>query len=216
MYHRWKLLLAAALLLAVTPVLAGKTLSWDALDVRAVLDAGGRLHVTERHSMLFDGDWNGGERTFRVEEGQVLTVEELSRIDEAGVAHPMIEGDLSQVDHWEISGKKLRWRSRLPSDPAFRSTRLVYDIRYTLDRILLPGGGDRYTLNHDFGFPNPASAIGKYALTLSVAPDGVHPMRSVPRQRTNSHGRRFVSGCRRYGERPSVDPFPESRRLPPW
>jgi hypothetical protein len=40
------------------------------MDVRAILDADGRLHVTESQAMVFTGDWNGGERIFRVSPGQ--------------------------------------------------------------------------------------------------------------------------------------------------
>ena len=47
-----------------------RTLYWRALDVTANIDADGRLHVVERHSMVFDGDWNGGERQFRVRGAQ--------------------------------------------------------------------------------------------------------------------------------------------------
>ena len=48
-----------------------RSLYWKALDVTARLDADGRLHVTERHEMVFTGDWNGGERTFRITGGQI-------------------------------------------------------------------------------------------------------------------------------------------------
>src|SRR5262249_50941943 len=43
---------------------AQRELHWDALDVEAHLDADGVLDVIERHTMVFTGDWNGGERVF--------------------------------------------------------------------------------------------------------------------------------------------------------
>jgi hypothetical protein len=42
-----------------------RTLRWARLAGTAHLDADGRLHVEERHTIVFDGDWNGGERIFR-------------------------------------------------------------------------------------------------------------------------------------------------------
>jgi len=56
------------LLFAVTPgvVLAQHQLHWDALEVEVRLDAGGVLDVAERHTRVFTGDWNGGERVFNV------------------------------------------------------------------------------------------------------------------------------------------------------
>ena len=43
-----------------------RELHWDALDVEAHLNADGVLEVIERHTMVFTGDWNGGERVFNV------------------------------------------------------------------------------------------------------------------------------------------------------
>ncbi|HEY6147198.1 MAG TPA: hypothetical protein VIZ69_05850, partial [Thermoanaerobaculia bacterium] len=54
-----------------------KELHWRALDVRARLDESGRLRVIERQAMVFTGDWNGGERIFRLERGQKLELEGL-------------------------------------------------------------------------------------------------------------------------------------------
>ena len=63
-----------AVLLASGLALA-KDLFWRAFDVKARLDASGALHVVEAQTMVFDGDWNGGERTFRVLPGQGLAFE---------------------------------------------------------------------------------------------------------------------------------------------
>lgn len=166
-------------LLASVPAVAQRTLSWEALDVRAELDGGGKLHVTERHTMLFDGDWNGGERTFRVERGQALEVEEVSRIDADGTVHPMTRGNLDEVDHWDMADKALRWRSRLPSDPPFANQRLIYDIRYTLDRVLVPQGGNAFKLNHDFAFPERPAPVQNFAVKVTFSPEWSGPPNGV-------------------------------------
>lgn len=148
---------------------------WDALRVRATLDAEGTLHVTERHEMVFTGDWNGGERTFRVEPSQELQVESMSRIDASGAVHPMERGDLAAVDHWDLQRTRLRWRARQPSDPEFNRTKLTYEIRYTLAKVLVPrvlGGG--YRLAHDFAFPDRSNNISEFELHLGFAPEWNH------------------------------------------
>src|ERR1019366_9664228 len=61
-----------AMLFGAGSALAQKSLHWRALDVKARLDADGSLHVVERHAMVFTGDWNGGERSFRLFPGQRL------------------------------------------------------------------------------------------------------------------------------------------------
>lgn len=47
----------------------------------ARLEADAKLNVVERHTMVFDGAWNGGERTFRLGEGQHVQLLHLRRID---------------------------------------------------------------------------------------------------------------------------------------
>ena len=103
---------AAAALLAQASY--ARTLHWSALDVAAALDADGRLHVNERHAMVFDGDWNGGERRFRLLGSQRLEGIRVRRIDAAtGAAVPLQPGDLDAVDHFAFADRTtLRWRSR--------------------------------------------------------------------------------------------------------
>jgi len=74
------LALVAAVLAAPAPSSGGpRTLSWRTLEVEARLDGEGDLHVRERQVIVFDGDWNGGERRFRLAPGQRLRFERLLR-----------------------------------------------------------------------------------------------------------------------------------------
>jgi len=139
--------------------------------VRARLDADGTLHVEERHGMVFTGDWNGGERKFRLEVDQDLTLLRLSRIDpEAGEARVLTEGGIDQVDHYEWGkGHTLRWRSRLPSDPPFEGTVIPYVIEYTLSGVLRKIRGS-YRLSHDFAFSDRSGPIERFSLDLVLDP----------------------------------------------
>src|SRR6185369_16219265 len=159
-------------LFLATDALGEKSLSWRAMDVQARLDADGRLHVTERQAMIFTGDWNGGERVFRIGQGQSLKLESVTRVDAAtGEKKKLSEGDLSQVDQYRWTDPHtLRWRSRLPSDPPFNSTEIGYEIAYTLSGILTRQGDD-YVLDHDFAFPDRPAPIKNFSLDLAF--DGV-------------------------------------------
>lgn len=167
--------------------LADKALHWRALDVSARLDADGRLHVVERHVMVFTGDWNGGERIFRVLPGQTLSLEALRRFDPAtsgaaGAARDLIRGDLAAVDHYDFAdATTLRWRSRLPSDPPFDGTELGYEIGYTLSGILLKQG-DRYVLDHNFALPAANKTIETFSVDLDLDPAWTPPPGFVRRQ----------------------------------
>ncbi len=148
-----------------------RTLYWPEIAVQARLDADGRLHVAERQTMVFTGDWNGGEREFFVGIGPKLDFQKLSRIDPGtGEAEPLVEGDLDQVDHYDwTDGSTLRWRSRLPTDPPFDRTPITYLLEYTISNAIYRDG-DVYYLRHDFAFPDRVGVIERFVLDLDFDP----------------------------------------------
>ena len=164
--------LGIALLASVcSPAASARTLHWRSVEVQATLDGDGVLHVLERQNIVFDGDWNGGERRFRLEPGQQLALAGVTRIDpETGAKTPLVDGSLSQVDGYSfVDPKTLRWRSRLPSDPPFSSREIDYLLDYSLSGILEKRGG-AYRLNHDFVFPERDGAIEHFTLDLTLDP----------------------------------------------
>lgn len=161
-------LLFFAMLLAAS-VAQSRSLYWPALEVEAHLDADGRLHVTETQTYIFDGDWNGGERTFDIRAGQSLQLDGVDRVDGAN-SLPLTRGDLDVVDGYDlVDGATLRWRSRLPEDPPFENTPLTYRIRYTLSGIL-SGRDNHFTLAHDFAFPDRQGVIQTFMLHFTIDP----------------------------------------------
>ncbi len=157
-------------LLAPAALFAEKSLFWPRMDVAARLDADGVLHVAERQAIVFTGDWNGGERKFRIRPGQKLRLTGISRQDEAGQMRPLSPGSLSDVDRYAFTDPTtLRWRSRLPSDPPFDQTEILYELDYELSGILLNEGGT-YVLDHDFAFPDRSGRIEAFTLDLTLDP----------------------------------------------
>src|SRR5262245_19368038 len=117
-------LFVSLMVLCIAPAAqtAERELHWDALNVDAHLDAGGVLDVVERHTMVFTGDWNGGERVFNVRARQKLEFLGLQRIDaKTGALHSLRETSVPKnVDEFGWTDRRtLRWRSRLPSDAPF-------------------------------------------------------------------------------------------------
>jgi len=163
--------LLAAAALAEAALAQEKSLHWRALDVRARLDADGRLSIAERQAMVFTGDWNGGERVFRLFPGQRLDFEKLTRVDPAtGEERLLAEGNLAEVDRYSFpDSKTLRWRSRLPSDPPFDKTEIVYELKYTLSGIVRREG-EVYLLEPDFAFPDRSGVIETFTLDLELDP----------------------------------------------
>ncbi|HEX6069950.1 MAG TPA: hypothetical protein VFZ18_09000, partial [Longimicrobiaceae bacterium] len=164
--------LAAPLAAQEEDVDDGRALHWREIAVVARLDEEGRLHVRERQAMVFDGAWNGGERNFDVRLGQELELRGLTRIDPAtGARTPLQRGDLEEVDEYSWGGgDRLRWRSRLPSDPPFRNQEIVYEIDYVLSPVLGPTGGDGYRLRHDFAFRDRVGVIERFDVELTLDP----------------------------------------------
>jgi len=166
-----RVIVGAIALLGLPAAGSARTLRWRSLEVTARLDRDGVLHVSERQNMMFDGDWNGGERKFRIGPGQELAFAGMSRIDpQTGDAKPLVSGDLSQTDHFEfVDARTLRWRSRQPSDPPFSNAEIDYVLDYTLSGILEERGG-AYRLAHDFAFPDRDGPIERFTLDLSLDP----------------------------------------------
>lgn len=143
---------------------------WNAVDVTAHVNADGSLRVRERQEFVFDGAWNGGERRFDLRAGQGVDIDAVYREDTAtGKLIPLQEedGSLDQVDHFNwTNGDTLRWRSRLPTDPPFNKTKLVYVIDMIYHNVILKDG-DEYRLDHDFSFPDRDWEIRKFTLNLT-------------------------------------------------
>jgi Predicted membrane protein (DUF2207) len=150
---------------------APRDLHWKSLDVEARLDRDGVLHVRERQHLVMTGDWNGGERGFRIEPTQDLELQGMRRLDPVtGAVHAMREGGLQNVDEYGwTSWNVLRWRSRLPSDPEFDRTELVYELDYTLHGALQPAD-EAFVLAHDFAFADRTAAIESFTVQLSIDP----------------------------------------------
>ncbi len=166
------LTLAAGLLLVATTAFAqARSLDWTAFAVDARLDSTGTLIVRERQTILFNGDWNGGERTFDVRQGQRFVFRRLLRVDSlTGAEVAMREGSLDVVDGYAMTDRRtLRWRSRLPGDPEFLNTKITYVLEYEYSDILLTEGSG-YRLDHEFGFRDRTGTIANFDLTLRLDP----------------------------------------------
>jgi uncharacterized membrane protein YgcG len=147
-----------------------RSLYWNSLSVHVQLDADGTLHVTEHHAMVFDGPWNGGERTFELRSSQSLSLESFGEFDPATQTRvPWSEGDLDQVGEYQVDSKTLRWRARQANDPPFRQTSKVYEINYSLSGVLVPENG-MYRLEHNLAFPDRTGEIRVFDATLDIDP----------------------------------------------
>lgn len=150
--------------------LSARSLYWQDMQVHAYLDASGTLQVREKQTMVFTGDWNGGERVFNIRPGQQFRFQGVSRIDADGREVQLNKGKLNLVDHWDYHGAHtIRWRARLPSDPVFSGRVISYVLSYSLGRILL-SSENGYTLNHDFCFPDRSGVVKNFHLRLGFDP----------------------------------------------
>jgi hypothetical protein len=164
--------LCSVLLLLGVPAMAHaqRDLYWARIDVDATLAADGRLRVSEMQTMVFTGEWNGGERRFNVRPRQRLALLEIAR-SEAGTWRPLTEdSDIDDRDDYAwTTPTTLRWRSREAGDPPFANTAIQYLIRYELANILLKDGDD-YLLDHDFLFPDRTGPVSRFSLRLRLNP----------------------------------------------
>jgi uncharacterized membrane protein YgcG len=164
---------AALALLAVAAPAAARELHWRSIDVAARLEPDGSLAVVETQALVFTGDWNGGERRFRLRFGQRYELTRIARIDPAtGAEVELTEGDLERVDEyaWHDS-KTLRWRSRLPSDPPFDRQEIVYRLEGVYSGILKEAGDGIWILDHDLLFAERDGDIERARVALELGAD---------------------------------------------
>ncbi|MEO8276272.1 MAG: hypothetical protein ABI639_08635 [Thermoanaerobaculia bacterium] len=166
-------LLGAAASVLLPQRAAAKELHWKSLEVEARLESDGTLAISELQRMVFDGDWNGGEREFRLGLGQHITIDRIVRLDPSGaVAAELSLGSLDEVDRYAwAKSDTLRWRSRRPSDPEFAATELDYRLDYRLTGALQKVGDRTYVLNHDYAFAKRDGPIETFVARLSLAPE---------------------------------------------
>lgn len=163
---------AALALLWIATEANAKELHWRALEVDARLEADGTLAISEVQRMVFTGDWNGGERKFRLGSGQRLTLDRIVRLDpEGGSGRDLVEGSLDEVDRYAWAGSDtVRWRSRLPADPPFADSELGYRLDYRITGALRRTGEQSYQLDHQFAFTEREGVIERLVVRLSLAP----------------------------------------------
>jgi hypothetical protein len=182
-----------------------RDLRWKSLEVHARLDDAGALHVDEGHVAEFTGNWNGGERVFQLSEGQAIEVRGMSRIDPStGTRRELVHGDLSQVDHYNVSQQgeevTLRWRVRAPDAPPLQHAQFVHLLRYVHHGVAQAEDADVFSIAHDFSFerPGPLDAI---SVTLDVdrgSWQAIGTLPTVSRGRDLAHDASFVGvrSCR--------------------
>ena len=161
------------LLLCTLPssALAQRQLHWDRLEVDAHLNADGTLSVTETQTIVFTGDWNGGERRFNIRPRQQFLLIGVYR-DVAGAWKALSQdSSLDDVDEYAMTdAHTLRWRSRRPDDPPFAGTSIRYQIAYVLSGTVLKEDG-AYRLDHDFAFPDRDGSIERFELKFTLDPE---------------------------------------------
>lgn len=160
-------------LLAMATSAAGeeRTLIWKSLDVTASVDGDGGMTVSERHRMLFNGAWNGGERKFKVGTGQIFQFARITWIHpDTGAGIPLLAAaGPVPLHHYVLSGNTLRWRAREETDPPFNNREMTYVIEYVLRNVIVRER-DGYSLEHDFAFAERDGVIESFTLDLEFDP----------------------------------------------
>jgi uncharacterized membrane protein YgcG len=170
---RTRRLLPLVLLFFAATALADE-LRWRSLDVKAKIDDDGTLHASERHIMIFDGEWNGGQRTIPLRvypPPQRVTFDRVARVvsKKKTVDLTRVSDAPDRIDEYGVynDGTTIRWRARLADDPPFRGKRLTYIIDYTLTNVLIRKGAP-FRLDHDFVPADRPGPIEHFSLIVEL------------------------------------------------
>jgi hypothetical protein len=149
-------------------------LRWRSLDVTATIDDDGTLHASERHTMIFDGEWNGGQRTIPLRgfpPPQRLTFDRVARVvsKKKTIDLTRVSAAPERIDEYGVynDGTTIRWRARLADEPPFRGKRLTYVIDYTLTNVLVRRGAP-LRLEHDFAPTDRPGPIEHFSLIVEL------------------------------------------------
>ncbi len=166
-------LLPLVVLLFAATVFADE-LRWRSLDVKAKIDDDGTLHASETHTMIFDGEWSGGQRAIPLREAppeQRLTFDRVARVVSKNKAVDLtrVSGAPDRIDEYGVynDGTTIRWRGRLADDPPFRGKRITYVIDYTLTNVLVRNG-PAFQLDHDFAPADRPGPIEHFSLIVEL------------------------------------------------
>ncbi len=164
---------AALALLWIAAGAHAKELHWKAVEVEARLESDGTLAISELQRMVFTGEWNGGERKFRLGRGQNLVFDRIVRLAPGSAAvKELVAGSLDEVDHYAwSSADTLRWRSRGAGDPPFDASELDYRLDYRITGAMRQTGERAYQLDHQFAFTEREGAIERLVVRLTLAPE---------------------------------------------
>lgn len=161
-------------LATVTPALLASpagTVTWKSVGVTATLAPDGSLDITERHDVIYSGDWDFAQRRFAAGFLQKLDFAGVWRLNPSNATpvrlafgSPDVPGRLSWVNSWT-----LRWR--LPpvsgTAPKNREEQYIYKFRW---RNILRRRNGVYHLDHDFAFPGRGGTIEIFTLKANLTP----------------------------------------------
>ena len=124
--------------------------------------------------MIFDGGWNGGQRTIPLRAyppPQQLTFDRVARVVSKSKTIDLtrVSDAPDQIDEYGVfnDGTTIRWRARLATDPPFRGKRITYIIDYTLTNVLVRSGAP-LRLDHDFVPADRPGPIEHFSLIVEL------------------------------------------------
>jgi hypothetical protein len=124
--------------------------------------------------MVFTGDWNGGERKFRLGSGQRLTLDRIVRLDpEGGSRQGPRRGKSRRGRPLRLGLLQTRCAGGAACPPIRRSTAPSSDYRldYRITGALRRTGEQSYRLDHQFAFTERDGVIERLVVRLALAPE---------------------------------------------
>ena len=144
---------------------------WNGLQIDAYLDEKGELLVTEKHSLILNGNIQNLSKTFpNLIKNQKLVIKSLFRSDViTNKTYEYRPGQLNSIGNYSVNNNQLSWVIRSSNSPTYKNKPATFILKYKISNILKTKN-NTYSFKYTFGQTNRKHNIKTFSLKLKLSP----------------------------------------------
>lgn len=143
---------------------------WNGLQIESYLNKKGELLVTEKHSLILNGNIKNLSKTFpNLLQSQRLTIISIFRNDViTDKKYEYRPGDLKNIGNYSLKNNQLSWVIRSSNSPSYKNRPATFILKYKITNILQTKN-NIYSFKYTFGQTNRSSNIKTFSLKVKLS-----------------------------------------------